>query len=49
MNDKNIHKMLEEANQKECDMLKKDTDELLSSILYISSMRMKNGFFLSDN
>ncbi|MBO5630296.1 MAG: C69 family dipeptidase [Aeriscardovia sp.] len=49
MNDKNIHKMLEEANQKECDMLKKDTDELLSSILYISSMHMKNGFFLSDN
>lgn len=44
-----VHRVLEAANQKLADRLKKDTDSLLDKILYGISMRMHNGFFLSDN
>lgn len=49
MDDVEIHRALEAANQKECDFLKKQTDALLHSVLYTAAMHMKNGFFLSDN
>jgi dipeptidase len=41
--------VLEAANEQLAEKLKKDTDDLLNKVLYTTSMRMKNGFFLSDN
>lgn len=42
-------KVLEEANQKMSDYLEKATNELLDKVLYIVSLKMKNGFSRSDN
>lgn len=47
--EKSVHRVLEAANQQLADKLKKDTDDLLDKILYSVSMKMRNGFFLSDN
>jgi dipeptidase len=44
-----VHRVLEAANEQLAEKLKKDTDDLLNKVLYTTSMRMKNGFFLSDN
>lgn len=40
---------LEQINQQIADLTKNETDLYLSSILYASSMNMKNGYHLSDN
>ncbi|MDO5695049.1 MAG: dipeptidase, partial [Aeriscardovia aeriphila] len=44
-----VQKLLEAANNKIATQLKKDTEALLDSVLYTTSMHMRNGFFLSDN
>ena len=41
--------VLARANDGLCDALKTETDALLSSVLYITSCAMKNGFAMSDN
>ena len=41
--------ILEAANQRTADELKRETDELLGTVLYKSSLRMRNGFSLSDH
>lgn len=41
--------ILEEANQRMADLLKRETDDLLDKVLYTASMNMRNGFHLSDN
>ena len=44
-----VRRRLEEANQALADKLRADTDKLLDEVLYTTSMKMHNGFFLSDN
>lgn len=44
-----VQKLLQAANNKIATQLKKDTEALLDSVLYTTSMHMRNGFFLSDN
>lgn len=44
-----VKRRLEEANQSLADKLRADTDTLLDEVLYTTSMKMHNGFFLSDN
>ncbi|MCI1915447.1 MAG: dipeptidase, partial [Bifidobacteriaceae bacterium] len=44
-----VRRRLEQANQKLADQLRVDTDNLLDAVLYTTSMKMHNGFFLSDN
>ncbi len=41
--------LLEEANQKMADRLRAKTDEVLASVLEITSLAMKNHFAMSDN
>ena len=41
--------MLAAANQTMADQIKEETDKLLDTVLYITSMKMKNGFNRSDN
>ena len=47
-NDK-VREALAEANDDMAAKLKKETDSLLDTVLYITSMRMKNGFNRSDH
>ena len=41
--------ILAAANQTMADQLKTETDQLLDTVLYTVSMKMKNGFNRSDN
>ncbi len=43
-----VRTRLTTANQQLADQLKTETDSLLDSVLYTSSMAMKNGFHMSD-
>ena len=43
-----VRAALTDANQKLADFLKEETDKLLDSVLYTTSMKMKNGFHMSD-
>ncbi|MBW3093485.1 C69 family dipeptidase [Bifidobacterium sp. 82T10] len=43
-----VRETLAAANQRMADVLKDETDQLLDSVLYTVSMKMKNGFHLSD-
>ena len=43
-----VRAALTAANQKMADYLKEETDKLLDSVLYTTSMKMKNGFHMSD-
>lgn len=49
VDDATVKRTLEQANQKLADFLKQETDALLNDVLYTTSMKMHNGFFLSDN
>ncbi|MBQ1273336.1 MAG: hypothetical protein IIY10_01055, partial [Aeriscardovia sp.] len=49
MDDKEVHSILEEANEKLCAQIKEKTDELLEKVTYSASMQMNNSFYLSDN
>ena len=40
--------MLAAANETMAAQLKEETDKLLDSVLYTTSMNMKNGFHMSD-
>ena len=44
-----VREALAEANDDMAAKLKKETDSLLDTVLYITSMRMKNGFNRSDH
>ena len=41
--------VLEAANETMAQQLKENTDELLNSVLYTVSMKMRNGYNRSDN
>ena len=41
--------LLEEANEKLCEMARKETTEVLNEVVGISAARMKNGYNRSDN
>ena len=41
--------LLEEANEKLCDMAKKETQKILNRVVAISASKMKNGYNRSDN
>ena len=41
--------LLEEANEKLCDMTKKETQKILNRVVAISASKMKNGYNRSDN
>ena len=43
-----VREALTAANQRMSDALKKETDDLLDAVLYTTSMKMKNGFHMSD-
>ena len=43
-----VREALTAANQRMADALKKETDDLLDAVLYTTSMKMKNGFHMSD-
>jgi len=43
-----VKPLLEAGNQKVADYLKRETDSLLSKVLYEASMGMKNGFSKDD-
>ncbi|MBT1161392.1 C69 family dipeptidase [Bifidobacterium sp. SO1] len=43
-----VRETLTAANQRLADRLKTETDKLLDTVLYNTSMKMKNGFHLSD-
>ena len=45
----NIPNLIKEANSSICDFIKKETDDLLSKVLYNASILMKNGYAKSDN
>lgn len=47
--DKRARLILEAANQSICDIVEKETNDLLSKVLYTTSMSMHNAFFMSDN
>ena len=47
--DNDTIELLQGCNQKVADNIQKATDELLSKLLYICSMAMKNGYNKSDN
>ncbi|WEV72596.1 C69 family dipeptidase [Bifidobacterium sp. ESL0790] len=44
-----VREVLAAANQSMADQIKRETDELLDSVLYTTSNRMSNGFNRSDN
>lgn len=44
-----VREILAAANQAMADHLKLETDRLLDSVLYTTSMKMSNGFNRSDN
>ena len=44
-----VRDILAAANQTMADQLKTETDQLLDTVLYTVSMKMKNGFNRSDN
>ena len=44
-----LQHILAAANQTMADQLKTETDQLLDTVLYTVSMKMKNGFNRSDN
>ena len=44
-----VRDVLAAANQTMADQIKEETDKLLDTVLYITSMKMKNGFNRSDN
>ena len=44
-----VRAALTDANQKLADFLKEETDKLLDSVLYTTSMKMKNGFHMSTS
>ena len=44
-----VRQVLEAANKDMADRLRKETDDLLSQVLYTVSMGMRNGYHLSDN
>lgn len=44
-----VREVLATANQAMADQIKRETDDLLDSVLYTTSMRMANGFNRSDN
>lgn len=44
-----VKRALETANQTVADKLRHETDDLLDKVLFTTSMKMRNGFFLSDN
>ncbi|RSX52267.1 peptidase C69 [Bifidobacterium samirii] len=43
-----VREALTAANQRMADLLREETDKLLDSVLYTTSMTMKNGFHMSD-
>ena len=43
-----VREILAAANQTMADQLKEETEKLLDSVLYTTSMNMKNGFHMSD-
>ncbi len=43
-----VHAMLEAANEKMAELLKKETDDLLDKVLFCASMGMKNAFSKDD-
>ena len=43
-----VQNVLEAANQKMADELKEETDALLSKVLFLASMGMKNSFSKDD-
>ena len=45
----NDNKLLLEANQKICDMVKKETIDTLGKVLHDASVHMKNGYSRADN
>jgi dipeptidase len=47
--DQEVRDVLAAANQTMADQIKDETDKLLDTVLYITSMKMKNGFNRSDN
>ncbi|MGO5433190.1 C69 family dipeptidase [Bifidobacterium thermophilum] len=47
--DQEVRDVLAAANQTMADQIKEETDKLLDTVLYITSMKMKNGFNRSDN
>ena len=47
--DQEVRDVLAAANQTMADRIKEETDKLLDTVLYITSMKMKNGFNRSDN
>ncbi|TCD54524.1 C69 family dipeptidase [Alloscardovia theropitheci] len=47
--DKRVRTILETANQAVCDMVQRETNDVLSKVLYTTSMSMKNAFSMSDN
>ncbi|MBP5785829.1 MAG: C69 family dipeptidase [Aeriscardovia sp.] len=49
MDDKEVHEILEDANEKLCAQIKEATDDLLEKVIYSASMQMNNSFYLSDN
>ena len=44
----NLSEVLAAANETMAAQLKAETDKLLDSVLYTTSMNMKNGFHMSD-
>jgi hypothetical protein len=49
LRDEKVREALANANDGMAERLKKETDALLDNVLYITSMRMKNGFNRSDH
>ena len=44
-----VAELLEAANERVAERLREETDKLLGKVLYTSSMKMRNGFSLSDH
>ena len=44
-----VTELLEAANERVAERLREETDKLLGKVLYTSSMKMRNGFSLSDH
>ena len=49
MMSENRFDLLEEANEKLCNMAKKETQKILNRVVAISASKMKNGYNRSDN
>lgn len=47
--DKRLRTILEAANQSISDIVEKETNDVLSKVLYTTSMSMRNAFSMSDN